>query len=98
MAYEDFINKTISVIDKLAPEKKVSMKGSNQDWFDGEVHEAIRSRDKLFSTFKKTRLHSDNLNYNRARNLVQRFIKKKKKELQVSWNKILENQKTFGKL
>ena len=80
MAYEDFISKTTSVIDKLAPEKKVRIKGSNQEWFDNEIHEAISNRDKLFSTFKKTRLHSDNLNYNRARNFVQRLIKKKKKE------------------
>ena len=80
VAYEDFISRTTSVIDKLAPEKKVRIKGSNQDWFDNEVHEAIRNRDKLFYTFKKNRLHSDNLNYNRARNIVQRLIKKKKKE------------------
>ena len=32
-AYEDFISKTISVVDKIAPEKKVRVKGSNQDWF-----------------------------------------------------------------
>jgi hypothetical protein len=80
VAYEDFISRTTSVIDKLAPEKKVCIKGNNLDWFDNEVHEAIRNRDKLFSMFKKTRLHSDNLNYNRARNIVQRLIKKKKKE------------------
>ena len=80
MAYEDFISKTTSVIDKLAPEKKVRIKGSNQEWFDNEIHEAIRNRDKLFSTFKRTRLHNDNLNYNRARDFVQRLLKKKKKE------------------
>ena len=68
VAYEDFISRTITVIDKLAPEKKVRIKGSNQDWFNNEVHEAIKNRDKLFSKFKKTRFHSDKPNYNRARN------------------------------
>ena len=32
------------------------IKGNNQDWFDNEVHEAIRERDKLYSKFKKTDL------------------------------------------
>ena len=99
MAYEDFINRTMSVIDKVAPEKKVRIKGNNQEWFDNEVHEAIRKRDKLFSKFKKTRLDIDNKNYNESRNIVQRLIKRKKKILFLdNWNKILGNQRIFGKL
>ena len=59
----------------MLPQKKtVRIKGNNQDWFDNEVHEAIRKRDKLFSKFKKTRLDIDNQNYNESRNLVQRLI------------------------
>ena len=69
----------MSVIDKVAPEKKVRIKENNQEWFDNEVHEAIRKRDKLFSKFKKTRLDIDNKNYNKSRNIVQRLIKRKKK-------------------
>ena len=47
-AYEDFISKTILVVDKIAPEKKVRVKGSNQDWFDNEVHEAIRNHNIIY--------------------------------------------------
>ena len=80
VAYGDLISKTITVIDKLCPEKKVRIKGSNQDWFDNEVREAIRNRDSLFLKFKKTRSHGDNLSYKRAKNLAQRLIKRKKKD------------------
>ena len=41
VAYEDFINSTISVIDKLAQKRKVCIKDSNQHWFDNEVHGPI---------------------------------------------------------
>ena len=51
-AYEDFISKTISVVDKIAPEKKVRVKGSNQDWFDNEVHEAIRNHNIIAHLWK----------------------------------------------
>ena len=40
-AYENFIQKLMSVIDKLAPFKTKQVKGSSQEWFDGEVLESI---------------------------------------------------------
>ena len=40
-AYENFIKKLMSVIDKLAPFKAKQVKGSSQEWFDGEVLESI---------------------------------------------------------
>lgn len=79
-AYDDFIQRTVHVIDKIAPLKKIRLKGCNQDWFDNELHDAIKNRDKLFSMFKKRKLHSDNIKYKKARNFVQRLIKKKKKQ------------------
>ena len=79
LAYQDFVSKTITIIDNLAPEKKVCVRGASQDWFDNEVHESISDRDKLFSKFKKTRVLVDKQNYNRARNSTQRLIKIKKK-------------------
>ena len=44
------------------------------------IHQAITNRDKLFSIFKKTKLHNDNVRYNNARNKVQRLVKRKKKQ------------------
>ena len=36
-------------------------------WFDGEVLEKLRSKDKLFKAFKKTRLHIDKELYKKAK-------------------------------
>ena len=76
-AYENFIQKLMSVIDKLAPFKTKRVKGKSQEWFDGEVLENIARRDKLFNKFKHSKLNGDKEIYNKARNKSQRFCKKK---------------------
>ena len=48
--------------------------------FDGEVLEKIRIRDKLFTEYKKSRLHVDKDIYHNARNVAHSLILKKKKE------------------
>ena len=42
----------IAVIDKMAPVKRIRVKGNTQEWFDDEIHCAINIRDKHFSAFK----------------------------------------------
>ena len=37
-AYTDFIDKIMSVINKIAPIKKIRTKHRTEDWFDGEVY------------------------------------------------------------
>ena len=39
-AYENFIQKLMSIIDKLAPFKTKRVKGNSQEWFDGEILES----------------------------------------------------------
>ena len=78
-AYSDFIEKTTSVINEIAPTKEICIKNSTSEWIDEEILEGIKTRDKLFAKFKKTRLHNDHLKYKRARNHLQSVIKKKKK-------------------
>ena len=78
-AYSDFTEKVASVIDEIAPIKEVRVKSNSQDWFDAEINEEIERRDKLLAKFKKSRSHSDNENYKKSRNKVQRIIKDKKK-------------------
>ena len=78
-AYSDFTEKVASVIDEIAPIKEVRVKSNSQDWFDAEINEEIERRDKLLAKFKKSRSHSDNENYEKSRNKVQRMIKDKKK-------------------
>ena len=46
-AYENFIQKLMSVIDKLTPFKTKRGNGNSQEWLDGEVLESIALRDKL---------------------------------------------------
>ena len=58
-AYLDFFQKLMTVIDNFAPCKATRVKGNTQNWFNREVLEKLRSRDKLFKAFKKTRLHID---------------------------------------
>ena len=40
-AYENFIQKLMSVIDKLVPFKTKRVRGNSQGWFNGKVLESI---------------------------------------------------------
>ena len=88
LAYSDFINKLTDTIDDIAPMKQSKIKNSSQEWFDGEIAEKNFS-DKLFSKFKKTKLHIDWDLYREARNIVESLIKLKKKDFYK--NKLNEN-------
>ena len=46
--YNDFIQKIMSVIDKVAPIKEKLVKQISQEWFDGEIADEIKNHDKLF--------------------------------------------------
>ena len=74
IAYENFIQKVMTVINNLAPSKNKRIKGTSQGWFDAEIMEKISDRDKLFKKFKRSRLHSDKDNYKEAKNEVQKLI------------------------
>ena len=87
-AYENFIQKLMSVIDKLAPFKTKRVKGNSQEWFDGEVLESIALRDKLFKKFKRSKLNVDKEIYNKARNKSHRLILQKREYFE---NKLKEN-------
>ena len=78
-AYNDFIQKIMSVIDKVAAVKERRVKQNSQEWFDGEIVNGIKNRDKLFKKFKKSKLHIDKDIYNAARYKVRKMIFNKKK-------------------
>ena len=80
-AYENFIQKLMSVIDKLACFKTKRVKVNSQEWFDGEVLEGIALRDKLFKKFKRSKFNIDKEIYNKARNKAYRLILQKKKRV-----------------
>ena len=77
-AYSDLFKKLMTVTDNVAPCKTTRVKGNTQNWFDGEVLEKLRSRDKLFKAFKKTRLHIDTELYKKAKYNAQKLIAAKK--------------------
>ena len=76
--YSDFFQKLVTVIDNIAPCKNKRVKGNTQNWFDREVLEKLRSRDKLFKAFKKTRLHINKELYKKAKYDAQKLIAAKK--------------------
>ena len=68
----------MKVTDNVAPCKTQRVKGNTQNWCDGEVLEKLRSRDKLFQVFKKTRLHIDRKLYKKAKYDARKLIAVKK--------------------
>ena len=46
-AYEDFVGRVSSAVNKIAPIKEVRVKQGSPEWFDGEILEKIKCRDKL---------------------------------------------------
>ena len=55
-AYNDFIQKIMNVIDKIAPLKERWVKQNSQEWFDGEFANEIKNRDKLFKKIQKIKI------------------------------------------
>ena len=43
-------------VDSVAPTKKIRIKNNTQEWFDDEITEAIKIREKYFKKFKKSNL------------------------------------------
>ena len=81
IAYLDLVGKILSVVNKIAPFKDLRIKHNTQDWFDDEVAEAIKLREKRLKIFKSTRLHIDEELYKESKYLAVKLIKEKKKEI-----------------
>ena len=96
-AYSDFTETVTSVIDEIAPIKEIRVKNNSQDWFDAEKNKEIGRRDKSFAKFKKSRLHSDNESYKKARNKVQRMIRNKKNFVVGKFNENIGKPKELWK-
>ena len=80
MAYNNFFQKLIEVVNNTAPLKTARIKNTRNEWFDKEVAKKLSKRDKLFKKFKSSRLNTDWEIYKEARNDIQRTIKQKKKQ------------------
>ena len=80
VAYADLTKKISDAIDNVAPIKTLRIKNNSQDWFDSEIAEAIKLREKYFKKFKKSNIHIDYDFYIEAKYNVQKLIKQKKIE------------------
>ena len=78
MAYTDFLNKLMKVVNEIAPNKEIIIKNHTQEWFDREIAELIRVCGKLFLKFIKSKLHIDEENYKKVKYQVQNLIRKKR--------------------
>ena len=77
-AYTDLLSKFMSVIDKIAPLKQIRLKTNTKPWFDGEILEKIRIRDKLRKKYKKSGLQIDFEMFKDAQKLAKQITKVKK--------------------
>ena len=77
-AYTDLLSKFMSIINKIAPLKQVRLKTNTKPWFDGEILERIRVRDKLRKKYKKSGLQIDFDMFKDAQKLTKQMTKVKK--------------------
>ena len=68
----------MSVIDLVVPIKERQVKQNSQEWFDGEIVDEIKNRDKLFKKLKKSKLHIEKDIYNVARYKARKMVFNKK--------------------
>ena len=59
IAYSDLLNKISDTIDSVAPIKEIRIKNNTQEWFDNEIAEAIKVREKYFKKFETSNLRID---------------------------------------
>ena len=81
VAYSDLLNKISDTIDNVAPIKEIRIKNNTQEWFDNEIAEAIKIREKYFKKFKKSNLQIDYNFYIEAKYNTQKLIKQKKNRI-----------------
>ena len=74
------MEKIFSVVDKIAPFKDLRIKSNTQDWFDDEVAEVIKLREKHLKHFKSTKLHIDEELYRESKYRAIKLIKEKEKK------------------
>ena len=69
----------MNVIGKFALMKERRVKQNFQVWFDEEIADEIKNRDRLFKKFKNSKSYIDKDIYNAARYKIQKMIINKKR-------------------
>ena len=68
----------MQAVDEIAPYREFRVKGQTEDWFDGEIMERIKNRDKLLKKYEKSKLEVDHKIYREAKAEASNLIKSKK--------------------
>ena len=68
----------MQAVNGIAPHRECRVKGNTEDWFDGEIMERIKNRDKLLKKYKKSKLEVDHQIYREAKLVASALIKSKK--------------------
>ena len=76
--YSDLLNKISDTIESAATIKEIRIKNNTQEWFDNEIAEAIKIREKYFKKFKKSNLQIDYNFYIEAKYNTQKLTQQKK--------------------
>ena len=78
VAWSNFKTMFTCVLDSIAPVKTIRVKQRTESWFDDDIYNGIRSRDKALRDFKVSKEESKYSLYKKLRNDVQRRIDKAK--------------------
>ena len=58
------------IVNEIAPMKDIRVKGNSKPWFDSDIMEAIRVRDKLEERLLGTKPHVDHERFKERCNLM----------------------------
>lgn len=78
LVWVNFKTLFLSAIDSVSPAREVRVKQRSQSWFNSEVLEAIRARDKAMIKYKHTGDPADFSQFKACRNEAQHIIKDSK--------------------
>lgn len=100
IALKHFMDKLVKLVDKHAPLRKRSVKGSSAPWLDGELRSLMLQRDNAKAAAHKSVCSLDRNNYCKLRNKVTKlnYIKKKEYFKQKNSNTVNDGKKNCGKL
>ena len=65
-----------NIVNEIAPMKDIRVKENSKPWFDSNIMDVIRLRDKLNERFLRTKLHINHERFKEQLNLAQQKIKK----------------------
>ena len=80
VAWSNFKDLFMSVVDKIAPLKEKRLKQRSEPWITSELLEYIRARDQALETFRKNKTDENYKYFCNLRNRVQYNIKKVKRD------------------